>query len=87
MDVLVFRPGHTRYRTIRPNTPIKANQANRMIHYESGDKGYLVRSSMCWIIPGGSVSRVRVLLTAMVILHATVGSLRMTPPISASNGR
>lgn len=48
---------------------------------------YLVRSSMCWMIPGGRVSRVRVLLTAMVILHSAVGLLRIILPISASKGR
>lgn len=42
---------------------------------------------MCWMIPGGRVCRVRVLLTAMVILHGIVGSLRITLPISASKGR
>lgn len=42
---------------------------------------------MCWMLPGGRVCGVRVLLTAMVILHGAVGSLRIKLPISASKGR
>lgn len=48
---------------------------------------YLVTSLKCWMVPGGSVSRVRVLLTAIVILHGMLGSLRSKLPISASKGR
>lgn len=50
-------------------------------------KTYLVTSLKCWMVPGGSVSRVRVLLTAMVILQGMLGSLRSKLPISASKGR
>lgn len=48
---------------------------------------YLVLSFMYLMDPGGRVSRDRVLLTAMVILHGWVGSLRSKAPISASKGR
>lgn len=50
-------------------------------------KTYLVTSLKCWMVPGGSVSRVRVLLTAMVILHGMLGSLWNKLSISASKGR
>lgn len=51
------------------------------------DPAHLVGSFRCWMVPGGSVSRVRVLLTAMVILHGLDGSARSKLPISASKGR
>lgn len=47
----------------------------------------LVRSFMYWMVPGGSVSRVKVLFTAMVIRHVLPGLWRRTPPTSASKGR
>ncbi len=47
----------------------------------------LVRSFMYWMVPGGSVSRVKVLFTAMVIRHTLPLVCRSTPLMSASNGR
>lgn len=58
---------------------------NESRNYEGG--GHLVRSFMYWMVPGGRVCSVRVLLTAMVILHGIVGSFLIKLPISASKGR